>query len=73
MPHKKRPARRLNPRAVLRLFDSQRHLATQLGVTQQAISKWLKKWDTERRGVPDEWHIKLAHLRPEKLGYLLQQ
>lgn len=67
---KLRKINNLSPRAAVKNFRSQRHMARELGLTQQAVNKQVRLWDTHERPLPRRHHKRLAELFPAKYCYI---
>lgn len=69
---KNKQSKRLNPHKVLKRFVSQRAMAGVLEVTQQSVSKMLRRWDEKKIPLPEKHHVRLARHDPAEWGHLTQ-
>lgn len=58
----------IDPKKLVELFGSHVATAEFLGITKQAVGKWIRR----RRPVPERHYIKLANKFPEQYGHLLR-
>lgn len=61
----------VNPRPVVKAFGGQNATGRALGVSQQAVFYWLKRWDEKREGIPAWTHLHIARAFPDKYGHLV--
>lgn len=60
--------KRVDPTSLVKLFGSNVKTAKALGVSKQAVGKWILR----QTFVPEKHHIRIANLFPVEYGHLLR-
>lgn len=63
-----RKSKEVDPTELVKLFGTQTAAADYLGVTKQAVGKWIRR----DMPVPGRHHIKIAHRFPKQYGHLIR-